>query len=307
MSAETIKFYPQHWTHTRFAKKKYWIAQILLIANWILVCEFLRVHLHNELNDVSQIWYQHFSSIARFNWILYVYFIYECFWLLHRNLLIIQTNAFDRKTSRELINFRIKRWRQMFPFFMFFLFTISNEIHESNRRICLRFRSSENIYSSKMISFFDFSGKKEQLHAKWCQHYRRVNSRYRFVNHFANTLVLYDTILHFVLFRFVLFCLFLKIDSAEVHGIYDLNSILFVQKSCCYTSFIVITTVPRFVFRCRCHFFHMNLLARIGVYDENDREKKKTQNSNSNTISDLYGENEKKKTKTRKIAVSTVH
>lgn len=48
---------------------------------------------------------------------------------------------------------------------------------------------------------FDFL-ETEQLHAKWCQHYRRVNSRYRLVNHFANTLVLFDTILQFVLFIF---------------------------------------------------------------------------------------------------------
>lgn len=34
---------------------------------------------------------------------------------------------------------------------------------------------------------FDFFETK-QLHAKWCQHYHRVNSRYRLVNHFANTL-----------------------------------------------------------------------------------------------------------------------
>lgn len=40
---------------------------------------------------------------------------------------------------------------------------------------------------------FDFC-EKEQLHTKWCHHYRRVNNRYRLVNHFANALVLYDTI-----------------------------------------------------------------------------------------------------------------
>lgn len=49
---------------------------------------------------------------------------------------------------------------------------------------------------------FDFCVK-EQLHTKWCHHYRRVNNRYRLVNHFANALVLYDTIHSAICFDYI--------------------------------------------------------------------------------------------------------
>lgn len=44
------------------------------------------------------------------------------------------------------------------------------------------------VYSSKIVSLYGFSFDTEQLHAKWCQHYRHVNKRYRLVNHFSKYL-----------------------------------------------------------------------------------------------------------------------